>query len=229
MKRGLALFCLCAALPVAAQMRPSPSDGDRRIQSVRYDPDQVVTLEVASGTQLSVALLSGERIETIAVGDSAAWQLSTSKRGDYLFVKNLGAGGSTNATVVTDARVYSFEFIAGYGNDAAYLVRFEDTTPPPQVAAQRQSPTPYLYRLSGAGAIRPLRVTAEQDRVVVEWPPGRALPAIFRIDEDAHETLANSMIEDGKLVIDGAPRKLVFRLDRQMATATRVLPKRRRT
>jgi type IV secretion system protein VirB9 len=228
MIRALAVLALLTAPPADAQIRPSPSDGDRRIQSVRYDPEQVVTLEVASGTQLSVALMPGDRIETIAVGDSNGWQLSASKRGDYLFVKNLG-GASTNATVVTDARAYSFELVAGYGNEAAYLVRFEGDAPPPQAVAQRSVPMPpYQYRLSGVAALRPSRVTIEGDRTIVEWPPGRALPAMFRIDEDGHETLVNSVVEDGKVVIDGAPEKLVFRLDRRIATATRKLPRRKR-
>lgn len=228
MMRGFSLFCLLAAAPVAAQVRPSPSDGDRRIQTMRYDPDQVVTLEAAPGFQLSVALLSGERIETIAVGDSSAWQLSASKRGDYLFVKCL-APITTNATIITDARAYSFELVAGYGVDTAYIVRFvsgEQT----QVAAAAQPALPaYQYRLSGTTAIRPSRVTVDGARTILEWPAGRALPAVFRIDEDHAETLVNSIIEDGKIVVDGAPKKLVFRLDRHVAFATRALPRRGRS
>lgn len=228
MIRALAVFILLTAAPAGAQIRPSPSDGDRRIQTVRYDPEQVVTLEVASGMQLSVALMPGDRVETIAVGDSNGWQLSASKRGDYLFVKNLG-GASTNATVVTDARAYSFELLAGYGNEAAYLVRFEGDKPPQQAVAVRSMPLPpYQYRLSGVAALRPLRVTIDGERTIVEWPPGRALPAMFRVDEDGHETIVNSIVEDGKVVIDGAPEKLVFRLDRWIATATRILPRRKR-
>jgi type IV secretion system protein VirB9 len=228
MMRALAFLVLFVAASAAAQVRPSPSDGDRRIQSVRYDPDQVVTLEVTSGTQLSVALLSGERIETIAVGDSNGWQLSTSKRGDYLFIKNLGTGSTTNATVVTDTRTYSFELLASYGNEIAYLVRFQGDAPL-QAIAVRSAPTPnYQYRISGAMALRPSRLMVDGVRTIIEWAPDRALPAIFRIDEDGRETLVNSVVEDGIIVIDGAPEKLVFRLDHRIATATRVLARRKR-
>jgi type IV secretion system protein VirB9 len=228
MMRGLVLFCLLVATPAAAQVRPSPSDGDRRIQTVRYDPDQVVTLEAAPGYQLSVALLGGERIETIAVGDSNAWQLSASKRGDFLFVKCL-APVTTNATVVTDARAYSFELVAGYGSDAAYIVRFVSGEPSQVAVTLPAAPPAYQYRLSGTNAIRPSRVTVDGTRTVLEWPAGRALPAVFRIDEDRAETLVNSIIEDGKIVVDGTPKKLVFRLDHHVAFATRAIPRRGRS
>lgn len=228
MRHSLIILWLLAAVPITAQVRPSPSDGDRRIQTIRYDPDQVVALDVAPGYQVSVALLGGERIETIAVGDSAAWQLTASKRGDYLFIKCL-APVMTNATVVTDARVYSFELVAGYSGDAAYVVRFVDANPAPAIATLPATLPAYQYRLSGASALRPSRVTVDGTRTIVEWAPGRAMPAIFRIDEDGDETLVNSIIEDDKVIIDGAPSKLVFRIDRGMAVATRTLPRRRRS
>jgi type IV secretion system protein VirB9 len=221
MIRWLALMLACTA-PAAAQVRPAPGNGDPRLQTIIYDPDQVVQLLVAQGYQLMVSFAPGERIETIAVGDSTAWQVTANKRGEHLFVKAIQPGNATNLTVVTDARVYAFELIGGYGGaDMAYAVRFvyahEAASPPVKVVAQHG----YRYRLSGARAIKPQSVLVDGATTIVEWPDNASLPAIFKVDDDGDETLVNSEVKDGRFVIEGTPRKLVFRLDRLTAVALR--------
>jgi type IV secretion system protein VirB9 len=82
------LLLLLLAHGAQAQIRPSPGGGDPRLQTVPYDANQVVQLPVATGYQLMVAFDAGEHIETMAVGDSAGWQVSANKRGDFMFVKS---------------------------------------------------------------------------------------------------------------------------------------------
>ena len=54
MRLAIVLIAVAALLPMpaAAQIRPEPGPGDPRIQSVLYDADQVVQLQVATGYQL---------------------------------------------------------------------------------------------------------------------------------------------------------------------------------
>ncbi len=226
MKRiTLALLLSCA--PVAAQAPLAAIDP--RLQTVLYDPDRIVQLSVSSGYQLMVAFSSGERIETIAVGDSSAWQVTGNKRGDALFIKAIQPSGGTNLTVVTDARVYAFDLVSSAG-DAPYIVRFTYPATQAEPLAQAIDPVPAnRYRIEGARAIRPRSITVEGERIALEWPMRAALPAIYRIDEDGAETLVNSAMVGGRMIVDGAPIKLVFRLDRQLATATRMPVRVRRT
>jgi type IV secretion system protein VirB9 len=85
MKRYWLLFLLLLiGGPLSAQVRPVAGSGDPRLQTIDYNPDQIVQLGVASGYQLMVSFAPGERVETIAVGDSSAWQVTTNKRGDFL-------------------------------------------------------------------------------------------------------------------------------------------------
>lgn len=222
MKRALFLTVLLLATPLLGQVRPEPGAGDRRLQTVRYDPEQVVRLEVASGYELMVSFAGGERVETIAIGDSASWQATPTKRGDVLFLKNLRAGADTNMTVVTDARTYMFELGAGLGGEPTFAVKFiypEMASPAVAVATPA-----YVYRLKGARAIRPSAVTQQGNSLIVIWPAGAALPAIFKIDEDGPETLVNGEMRDGHYLIEGTPKRLIFRLDRQVAIAERRLP-----
>lgn len=218
------LALLVAAPPAHAQVRPVPGSGDPRLQTVLYAPDQVVELSIATGYQLMVSFAPGERIETIAVGDSAAWQVTANKSGAYLFVKAVQAGGDSNLTVVTDAHVYSFALIRAFGPDSEmpFAVNFTYPPPPPAVVAKQVDTASYRYRLSGARAIRPSLVQAEGTNLVLEWPISSALPAVFRIDDDGQETLVNGEMRDGRFVVAGSPTRLIFRLDRSIATATRV-------
>jgi type IV secretion system protein VirB9 len=217
---GFALTAL-VAFPVSAQTYPQPGAGDPRIQTVQYDPAQIIHLSVAPGLQTMVELAPGENIQTIGVGDSAAWQVSAGKRGDFFFIKNMGATALTNMSVVTAARVYNFALTPGSGNGeiSPYHIRVEYPAPPQEVAVADSSPT-FEYRLSGAKAIRPSDVYQEGGRTIVQWADDAALPAIFSI-ENGDESLVNGEMQDGRFVIVGTPAKLIFRLDRQTAYATR--------
>lgn len=223
MRRYL-LALLLLVHPALAQVRPTPGVGDPRLQMITYDANQVVQLPVANGYQLTVAFDTGEHIETIAVGDSTAWQVSANKRGDYLFVKNLGSGRTTNMTVTTDARLYSFELVDASGEGAAlpFVVRFLYPEALKSAVELLQVQPPYRYRLQGAAALRPKAISVASDRISIEWPPDVALPAVFRIDEDGQETLVNGEMQDGHFVVEGLPKKLVFRLDLLTASAVRV-------
>lgn len=231
MRYWLLIFLLVMAAPLSAQVRPIPGKGDPRLQTIDYSPDQIVQLGVASGYQLMVRFAPGERIETIAVGDSSGWQVTTNKRSDYLFIKTLGDGRATNMTVVTDARIYMFELIPStpYGEGQAFSLRF--TYPDDEMAAIAPiaSVVRYRYRISGTRALRPSLVIQDGPNIVIEWPESVALPAIFRIEEDGNETLVSSDIQNGRFKVAGLPKTLLFRLDKQVAKAVRVKAKAKRS
>lgn len=221
MKFWLPVALLALACPVAAQVEPLPGEGDPRLQTVEFDANKVIRLSVASGVQMMVELAPGERIETIAVGDSAAWQISAGKRGDFFFVKNVSAQTLTNMTIVSANRVYNFELSPsnGYGTVPAYHVRLLYPAKPQGRAIIAMEPA-FEYRLSGSKAIRPSAVVQEGSQTFLEWPDSAPLPGIFMI-ENGSESLVNGEMQDGRFVIAGTPEKLVFRLDRLTAYATR--------
>lgn len=223
----LALAALVSA-PVAAQVRPQPEPGgDPRIQSVSYVPDQVVLLEGAPGYQITLELSPDERAETIAVGDSTAWQVSANRRGDLLFVKALIGGVPTNMTVITNVRTYNFDLAPVGSSQMAYTVRFRY---PPPVAAEEEAADDAVegrYRLGGDKALRPSEISDDGVHTYIRWPKDRALPAVYMVNDGGLEMLVNGMMrEDDLFVIDSVQRKLVFRIDGNVATATRQRKKR---
>jgi len=225
MRLALALLLALAPAGLAAQVHPAPGSGDPRIQTVLYDSEQVVQLQGTPGFQTDVEFASDEAIENVAVGDSAAWQVTPNRRGDHLFVKNLIAGVTTNMTVVTSARTYFFELAPLSGGELAYTVRFR--YPTAQAAADETPATRVegRYRLSGAQALRPSRIADDGVHTYIEWPHDASLPAVYALNGQGQETLVNGGMRDGLFVIDGISPRLVFRIDQNVAHADRVAPR----
>lgn len=227
MRALVVVAALLIAAPAVAQVRPQPGTGDPRLQTVDYAPDQVVTLQVAPGYQLTVELAPDEQIENVALGDSAAWQVTANRRGDRLFIKPLQQGVTTNMTVITNARVYAIDLLPLFGAtpDMAYTVRFrypQADDAEEENAAAGDATVQGRYRLTGAQRLRPSRIGDDGRQTFIEWPDDRPLPAVYGIGRDGQETLVNGMMRDGVYVIDSVLATLVFRIDRHVARATRV-------
>jgi type IV secretion system protein VirB9 len=224
--RLIAAIALLLAAPAAAQVRPQPGEGDRRLQTVDYAPNQVVVLEVATGYQLTVELAPDEQIENVAVGDSGAWQVTANRRGDRLFIKPLQAGVTTNMTVITNARVYAMDLVPLYSPspEMAYTVRYRYPEAAEEETAEASEPAlEGRYRLSGARQLRPSRIGDDGTHTFIEWPAEATLPAVYGVDSAGNERLLNGMMRDDDVfVIDGVATNLIFRRDRQTARARRV-------
>lgn len=218
------LLAALVALPAAAQIDPQPVGIDPAIQSVTYAEGKVVRLTAATGYQLTVEISPDETIENIALGDSSAWQVSPSRRGDRIFIKPLQYGITTNMTVVTGTRTYLFELApANYGGaGAAQIVRFaypEATavsTPPDEQRIDQG-----LYKLSGTRELYPAAISEDGKRTYMQWNDDALLPAIYIVDKLGQEVLVDAMMRDGILTIDEVVPSLVFRLDGKLARAVR--------
>jgi len=228
----LALTALVAVTPAAAQVSPQPGTGDPRVQSIEYSAEQVFVIQGTPGYQVSIEFAPDERIENVALGDSGAWQATPNKRGDHLFLKPLSGGVSTNMTVLTDARLYAFELrpLSGAPGDMAFTVRFRYpgtavATPEGETAAGTEPPRG-RYRLSGDKSIRPSGIDDDGAKTYIEWSAESALPAVYSVDAKGKESLVNGNMRDGIFVIDSVVPRLIFRLDKQVARASRVIRER---
>jgi type IV secretion system protein VirB9 len=227
MKRAL-LALMIAAAPLAARAAESPRPGvtDPRIQTVEYDPNQVVELAGVMGNQLMLEFGPGERLENVAIGDSLGWQVTPNKRADLLFIKPLDAKSVTNMTVVTSLRRYVFEMrvlpkkAALY---APYLVRF--TYPAPVMAAplppEPERPPQVVnsaYEVTGSPLSQPLRIFDDGHMVYLEWPRDVAVPAIFAVGPDKRESLVNYIVRGPYVVVEQMGPRFVLRNGKQVTT-----------
>lgn len=226
--KGIALLLGVAAFTATqpvAQVRPASTGGDSRIQAVQYAPDQVVELTGSPGYQITLQLSPDEQIQTVAVGDSAAWQVTANEAGNQLFVKAIQSSVATNMTVSTNVRDYVFDLVPLPQPTAemAYVVRFlypaeaagtADDVPLPEMTGE--------YRLSGSRSVLPAGIADDGQYTYIEWPPEADLPSVFGVNARGQEMLVNGMMRDNIYVIDGVFPRLLFRIDRHVARAVRV-------
>lgn len=225
----LAAAMAAVTSPLTAQVRPEPGPGDPRIQSIEFKPDTVFQLQGAPGYAVTVELSPDEQVENVAVGDSNAWQVTANHRGDLLFVKTLQAV-PTNMTVVTNVRFYNFELVPASPEQIAYTVRFHYPAPSDSATASADdAPSANgqgRYKLGGDKALRPSAISDDGRHTYISWPRDRSLPAVYALNEAGKETLVNGMMRDDVFVIDSVSQRLVFRMDKRVARADRLKPRR---
>ena len=220
----LGVLAATAITSAGAQVRPVPFGPDPHLQRLDYAPDRVFAIEAVPGYQITISLAPDERIETVALGDAIAWQVTASKGGNSLYVKAVRAGEPTNMTVVTNVRRYAFELTAtrNSASNVAYAISFQ--YPRPVNVPSGPERTVGMYTMHGDKTLWPDRISDDGRHIFIEWAEDVDLPAVYIVDGQGRETLPNGMMRDGRLVIDTVVKRLVFRVDRHVATAERYLP-----
>ncbi len=234
MTRALVLFILvCVTSPAIGQL-PSAAGMDPRVQLLDYNAGQTVQLRAAAGYQVTIEFSRNEQVMNVAVGNSAAWQVSVNSRRDLIFIKRAEAAPNTNMTVFTNLRTYTFELqaIPQLTPDMPFTVSFR--APPHEVepsgfvdtsAVERRSSH---YRITGDPALRPNSVSHDRRFTFVTWPKDRDLRATYEVNAAGQEVLVNGIMRNDELVIDRVITMLRFRLDSKKAQAVLVYPKARR-
>ena len=227
MKRVAILLLVAATGGIPALAQSPTGSKDTRIRRIDFVPDRVFTVMAAQGYQLTINLAPSEHIQTVALGDTNAFQVSTSHSGNALFVKALEPDAITNMTVATDSRQYAFTLTAAPAGEAPVAYRIDFAYPrsavqPPSTPVSKQIGA---YKLGGSKFLWPSRITDDGEHVFIDWPANVDLPAIYALDGQGRESLTNGMMRGDHMVVDGIAPRLVFRIDREMATATRYVPK----
>jgi type IV secretion system protein VirB9 len=212
---------LCCALPLAAEITPLAGPGDPHIQTVAYDPNEVVALKFASGFALTVQFSPDEQIETVILGDNNSWVTQASRRADHLVVQPRGASQSTNMTVFTTQRTYNFMLYNNGGGQGVqpFLVSF--TYP----SAVTSSPVTYpvfgRYKLSGDKRLWPFEIGDDGQATTIRWDEGVTLPAVYRVDDQGDPALVNGVMRDGSYILDAVYPRLILIRGKSRARAIR--------
>ncbi|HTT07026.1 MAG TPA: TrbG/VirB9 family P-type conjugative transfer protein [Steroidobacteraceae bacterium] len=206
---------------------------DVRLRDVLYDPNEVYRLPAYVGYQTDLEFASGERVLGLGAGDLQG--LSFSAQGNHLFIKPRALAVDTNITVLTDRRVYHFDYVT-VGNapdpshaDVLYALRFLYPAPLP-------APTPALPAAAGAARVRALLGSAAAQRPrnqdywfcgalplqpLAAWDDGvqthlrfgrrQDMPALFLRNEDGSESLLNFHVEHDEVVVHRVVQRLILR------------------
>lgn len=224
MKRLLSIpVAGCLTATAFAQVAPSPSFEDPRLQTITYDPGRSVRLVVFPSATMIVMLLPGDRIGRVIISDRDAFDVKVTGSNDSLNIRALRQDASASLVVETSQKRYEFELDAGTGLAAAYMVRFISATPP----SARQAPAEAIpvftgvYRLSGDRALRPKTIGDDGARTYIEWDEDRPLPAVFGIGPTGKEEVVDGHMRDRRFTIDRVYEELWFRIDDKRAKARR--------
>ncbi|MDB5975037.1 MAG: virB9 [Nevskia sp.] len=230
----LLLYALVVPPLVVAEELPQSGPEDPRMRSVVYDPNQVVVIKGHYGFEQMVQLADDEKIESLSIGDSLAWQVAPNKAGNLLFLKPVEPDAHTNLAVVTNRRTYAFELVAiNLIKQAAgmnYIVRFrypqdEEAKVQAQLAAashdkqQEVVPDRKLdpmawnldYTSQGKPDQTPLHVFDDGNFTYFQFRDHQDTPAIFLVGDDRKESLLNYHISGKYLVVERTGKQFTLR------------------
>ncbi|HZZ33502.1 MAG TPA: P-type conjugative transfer protein VirB9 [Phenylobacterium sp.] len=225
---GLLLLMLAPARGYAA-VQPQPGVQDPRIQVVHYNPRDVVELRGTLGITTSIEFDPGEQLQTVAIGDSRAWQVTPNKRGSLLFIKPLLVRGPTNMVVITSLRRYDFSLKAQNPQtrgaaSPVFGIRFEYPEPifsapvvlkasPAAAVAAPEAPTAKnsRYSFEGSRELRPARVFDDGTFTYFEFAANVDYPAVYAVEAGGKEAIMNFSVRQGYIVIDKISQAFVLR------------------
>ncbi len=222
------VFALLAAagLAIAGLSSTAALASDPHIQTVFYQPDQVIELRGAVGWQIMIEFGLDERIENVSIGDSTAWQVVPNKRARMLFLKPLNAKASTNMTVITTARQYSFNLSVGARQARTpWMLRFAYPPVPVEVVPEAPPPLPinlnFNYQLAGDPGLLPGRVWDDGRQTYFEFGEDMAMPAIFVGGPKKDESLVNTTVRGRVVVVQQISDRFTLRSGKRVATVTK--------
>lgn len=226
--RLLAPFLIVAMWPssLCAQLMPQPSDETPQIQAVSFAAGAAVLLTMLPSTPITVLLEPGQSISTVSPGEGDDFKIRVSAdRSSFMILPAPEAKAGT-LEVTTQDRGYNFELRVEASHAAAVVVRFSnepdiDSTFGPRPTQEPVSLGTWHYRMRGDREVRPAGLSDDGYRTRITYAPGQALPAVFAIGPTGEEEVINGYMRDDVFVIDRVYSELVFRIDKEKATARR--------
>ncbi len=210
-----------AAKASAQTTLPAPT-ADPRIKRYAYNENDVYRLDLYLKSVMALQFSDSEEVQSILIGDSASWEVVKLKSGNVVSIKPTVSSATTNMTIYTDKRVYSFELHSlgdlAVGMETAGPFRTIFTYPNDKKTKSQAPATPSgnpvdsSYLLSGRASFRPLWVQDNGRQTTFFLPTGARRPAIFKVGPHHSEQLINSRTEGNRVVVDGTNDYWVLRI-----------------
>lgn len=224
-----------------AAQTPSRSVYDGRIQSVNYNPNNVVVVKAKAGFATLLQLQEGENIESgdnssLVMGYGKAWGLKT--KGNNIYFKPLNPQPTTNLIFTTNKnRRYVLHLSMATGKTPpTYILEFNypgEARFKRQQAEAKQAAASAVLRAAesrrpvhegynrnywgrGKKSLAPTEVWDNGRFTYLRYDDAKDLPAVFRIKADGTEAAVNSHVEGDTLVIHETAQKFVLRLGKSV-------------
>ncbi|GLK45529.1 MULTISPECIES: TrbG/VirB9 family P-type conjugative transfer protein [Novosphingobium] len=199
---------------------------DTRIVTMPVTSSGYLQLRTASDVTQSLLFRQGERITSVILSDPTAFFVTVAGTGDSLALRAASPSAFGVLNVRTSLRSYEFELVTGSASAAPAVVRLieQDQTyrPMPLPLASVDPGDRFTYRISGSKALRPAAISDDGAKTYIEWPGDQAMPATFALGPTGDEQMVDGYMRGGIYTIDRVYETLIFRIDKQSATATRL-------
>lgn len=213
-------------------------EGDSRVKDVVYDPDQIVTVKVQTGTATLIQLAEGEYIggnsAGFATGDPLAWDVSV--KSNNIFLRPKAEEPDTNVLFTTNKRTYLMVLSSvAEGEKPTYILRYkypQDEHKKRQeeqkqrnaeavARAKKQAEERYVpctdgnninmtYEVRGSDIIKPYAVWDDGRFTCMKWRSSTSLPVVYAL-EGSTERITNSHMNKNIMVIHEASNMFVLR------------------
>lgn len=182
------------AAPAIAEVSPASMGADARVRSVFYNPVDVVRLDTHLRVNTAIELGAGERIDSVLLGDSEAFEVEVLSNRTTVSVKPVIAGADTNMTIYTGRRVISLAITEGRSRSPTYrlVLRYpEISLARPARATTTQGSRDIGYAWSGDAPLKPRHIWNDGEATYFAFAPGLR-PSIFGVDARGREVTLNS-------------------------------------
>lgn len=229
----------CAVIqPIFANQLPKGLSTDKRVKMVAYDGNNIVSLHGSHLVSTAVFLNPQEKILSVNVGDSLAWDIVVPEAKNVLFIKPKLEESDTNMTILTDKRVYRFHIFTmkeddAYSGNATYSIQFkypeeeqaalQDQINMMQPALMNGAPTDAVswnfdYSFYGSTNIAPIQAVDNGTFTVFKFPKNAPIPAIFSVDSHQNESLVNFRVQGNYVFIQGVHHQYTLRNGEDVTT-----------
>ena len=213
---ALAGVALSATLgPAWALDIPKASPKDAGIRSTDYDPNDVIVVPTTMGIATHIVLADDETFITHAFGDAAAYDFQ--QIGKHLLLKPVADQANTNLIVITDKRNYSFllKYAKHRSGHAVQRITLHypgaqqdenaKTAEAAQVTAALTQTAASInwkgYTMAGDHSLAPISAWDDGAQTWLRFAPGQDLPAVYYVDADGKEVIANRHMADAQTIV----------------------------
>jgi len=204
---------IAAATAAVAGLGPAAASP---VAMATWAPDRRIPLEVTAGSPLTVIIGPGEKVVGLSVSDGAVVDASVTAGSDGVTIRTLRPSAAAWVSVRSDQRSYEFDLVDTASAAPAYLV--EVRVPGARNASERGS---HSWRLRGEKALRPASISDDGVHTYLRWSSDQLIPAVFAVNAVGTEEMVDGYMRDDVFTIDRVHDRLVFRIDRKSASATR--------
>ena len=212
---GLALTVNLTPGLALALDNPKASPKDTRIRHTDYDSNNVIAVWTVAGVTTHIVLADDESYVTHAFGDAQAYDFQ--QVGKHLLLKPIAQQADTNLIVITDKRNYAFllqNAQPGKGKETHRItLNYPDSQAAMSAAQAAQNQVNQAldqtgvainwqnYTMSGNQSLAPVNAWDDGAQTWLRFAPGQDLPAVYFVDADGNEVIANRHMADAHTIV----------------------------